>query len=51
MQVAVGLGRETGVHSLTCVLTALGDVFFDKSVDEIFALVDFSHTGYFLSLV
>ena len=51
VQIAVGLGRETGVHSLACVLAALGDIFIDKSVDEIFAFVDFSHTGYILSLV
>ena len=51
VQIAVGLRGKTGVHGLARILTALSDILFDKSVDEIFALVDFSHTGYFLSLV
>ena len=43
MQVAVGLRRKPGVDGLTGVAAALGDVFFNKCVDEIFAFSDFSH--------
>jgi hypothetical protein len=38
------------VDGTACVLTAFSDVLFNKSVDEIFALSDFSHTDYFLSV-
>ena len=43
VQIAVGLGRKAGMHSLTCILTALSDVLIDEGVDEIFAFSDFSH--------
>ncbi len=43
VQIAVGLRRKTGVNGLPGKPAALGDVFFDKGVDEVFALGDFSH--------
>ena len=38
-----GFRGETGVDGLTCVAAALSDIFFDKGVDKVFALGDFSH--------
>jgi hypothetical protein len=50
MQVAVGLGRKTGVNRLTGEAAAFCDIFFNKSVDEVFAFGNFSHLSN-LSLV
>ncbi len=43
VQIAVGFRREPGVDGLTGVAAALGDVFVDKGMDEVFAFSNFSH--------
>jgi hypothetical protein len=43
VQIAVGLRREAGMHSFAGKLTAFGDIFFNKSMDEVFAFGNFSH--------
>jgi hypothetical protein len=43
VQIAVGLGRKTGVNGLTGILAALSDILVNKGVNEIFAFSDFSH--------
>jgi glycerate kinase len=45
VQVAVGLGRETGVDGGTGITAAVGNIFFNKGVDEIFAFSNLSHIG------
>ena len=43
VKVTVGFRGEPGMHRLTGIAAALGDVLVDKRVDEILALGDFSH--------
>ena len=50
MQVAVGLRRETGVYGFAGKLPALGNIFLNKCVDEIFAFRNLSH-GCVLSFI
>ena len=49
MQVAVGLRREPGVNGFACEPAAFGNIFFNKSVDEILAFRNLSHLESFLS--
>ena len=43
VQVAVGLRRETGVDGLARITAALRNILFNKRVDEILTLGNFSH--------
>ena len=49
VQIAVGFRGKTGMDSLTGAAAALGNVLVNKSLDEIFAFGDFSHSWYILS--
>ena len=57
MEIAVRLGRETGVNSHTLELTTLCDVLVDKSMDKVFAFGNLggfgglSFLGHFLTLL
>jgi hypothetical protein len=45
MQIAVGLGREAGMHGFSGIATALCNIFLNEGVDEIFTFDNFSHSG------
>ena len=51
VQIAVGLRRKTGVNGFAGKPTALGDIFFNKGMNEVFAFGDFSHIKNILSSV
>ena len=43
VQVTVGFRGKPGMDGLACVAAALGNILFNKGMDEIFAFIHFSH--------
>ena len=46
VQIAIGLGGKTGMHSSAFIAAAFCNILFNKRVDEILAFGDFSHKSH-----